>query len=534
MLEVAMNMSISVHHSGPAYVGEEYPVEIVIRGCPCRDADIQGALKERDYSKEEIVDVVMDVLLQPVETDVTAVNTIFIDTYQSNAMIKGIPLGSLALHPHSTSKSPAEIKRTLWIKNTGGAGDRVVDMGVRTNLVGDENSAANPRLETETLETISIPCTEPLKVSYDIEYRRRAPPGPSVGFAEGSGKPWWLFDSMEGDGEDEDESVSTWAERAEADTEAIVRMTLECMGSSGVQVEKVRLKSKKNSKNVRIFSSEVDLEDKEAADMFPLVDTQPELLPRDEFCDICRIGISNLNEDDDKDDEEIPSPGEYEILWRRILPSGEHGPLSSTLLPLPSLHPPPDELVALLDVPPSAKLHEPIPLTLTVRNCHPSRTAAVYVQLEASSSANVNDASTTGASVQAQISDVSSAGSPGFIVAGLRSGRVPLLLAGAEERLTWMLIPIECGNVKLPTIRVFDRRKGSKGGLGALVGAGSEEADINEGIRNSMDIEGQGREVKVVDVRVERRRGRVIPIDGQGRGPALEEVQRIGTVLVLP
>ena len=69
----------------------------------------------------------------------------------------------------------------------------------------------------------------------------------------------------------------------------------------------------------------------------------------------------------------------------RITPLNERESLSATLFSLPTLHPLSDELIALLDVPPVAKLHEPIPLTLTIRNRHPTRTADVHVQLEASS-----------------------------------------------------------------------------------------------------------------------------------------------------
>ena len=49
----------------------------------------------------------------------------------------------------------------------------------------------------------------------------------------------------------------------------------------------------------------------------------------------------------------------------------------------------------------------------------------------------------------------------GFVLAGLRSGRVPVLLPGAEEELRWNMVPVECGLVRVPRIRVVDRRVGS-------------------------------------------------------------------------
>ena len=47
----------------------------------------------------------------------------------------------------------------------------------------------------------------------------------------------------------------------------------------------------------------------------------------------------------------------------------------------------------------------------------------------------------------------------GFVVAGVRNGRVPVLLPGAEEVLVWQMVPIECGYLKLPRVKVVDRRK---------------------------------------------------------------------------
>ena len=47
----------------------------------------------------------------------------------------------------------------------------------------------------------------------------------------------------------------------------------------------------------------------------------------------------------------------------------------------------------------------------------------------------------------------------GFVVAGLRSGRIPILLPGAEETVTWRLIPVECGHVSVPRMRIMDKRR---------------------------------------------------------------------------
>jgi len=185
----------------------------------------------------------------------------------------------------------------------------------------------------------------------------------------------------------------------------------------------------------------------------------------------------------------------------RITPDGTPGALAVSRFPLPPLRPPVDELIALLDVPPTAQLHVPIELRLIVRNRHPSRSANIVVQLEPD-------------------------GSDGFVVAGLRSGRMPILLPGGEESITWKLIPVDCGFVKLPRLKVSNRRK-----AGAVAQAAAGQA---------VEVETDGDIVKIVDVRWDHRSesGEEAPrvsldlsADGRGAG------SRAGsepTVLVLP
>ena len=117
-------------------------------------------------------------------------------------------------------------------------------------------------------------------------------------------------------------------------------------------------------------------------------------------------------------------------------------------------------------MPATARLHEPAPIELTVRNRHAARSAVVSVTLDP----QPND---------------------GFVVAGLRQGRLPLVLAGAEERMRWHVVPIECGYVRVPRVRVWDHRR---------EGAGAEEGQG----QGQGQGEGQGEVVRVVDVRFER------------------------------
>jgi len=181
----------------------------------------------------------------------------------------------------------------------------------------------------------------------------------------------------------------------------------------------------------------------------------------------------------------------------RTLPNGEFGPIATTTFPLPSLRPPTDELIALLQLPSMAKLHVPVTMKLIIRNHHPSRAANVTVQLDPEPS-------------------------DGFIVAGLRNGRVPILLPGAECSLVWKLIPIECGFVQVPKIKVVDRRKG-------IVVPNQE----NVAEESTPEAEASGELVKIVDVRWDGRdeNGQRDTVLG---GPNVDAQNNIGAVLVIP
>lgn len=157
-------------------------------------------------------------------------------------MIRGILLGSLVLHSSSSTNSNknSEIRQTLLIKNTGGAGERVVDMSVRTrpkrkiSSVGTDETETDMTLEseTETLKTISIPCVDPLKVSYDISYRRR------MAATSSSSSPL-LWDAPINEDTDVDPRSLEY--------EAVIRTAISCLGPWTVEVEKVVLKKRKRN-----------------------------------------------------------------------------------------------------------------------------------------------------------------------------------------------------------------------------------------------------------------------------------------------
>lgn len=104
--------------------------------------------------------------------------------------------------------------------------------------------------------------------------------------------------------------------------------------------------------------------------------------------------------------------------------------------------------------------------------------------------------------------------SDGFVVAGLRSGRLPMLLPETETTLDWKLVPVECGFIKIPKMKLINRRK-------SIIPPGEEPLDPPP--EPGSDAEGDI--VNLVDVRWD------------GRTESGEEARaagNIGSVLILP
>ncbi|KAJ2918543.1 hypothetical protein MD484_g1826, partial [Candolleomyces efflorescens] len=447
--------SVSVLHQEPAFLDENYPIVIEVVNFDNRNLEI-----------------IADVLLQPTDIDY-AVNSISANGETSTGLIKDISFGVLAPGVHAT--------KTLTLSSGGAAGSRLLDIsisahspqpdGATDTATGEQtdelDDPASPTQLDKTIyqQTIVVPTVAPFAVSNDVSYVRDREewPGPA---------------SL---GTFEDESLDP-----RKGTEALVNVTFTCAGPWSVYIENIALETV-NAPEVKVTDCSIGLAD---GSLYPA-----EYLSGDEIQVFCnaKVGIR----DDGKSEQYLfPSPGRYIVTWRRVLKDGSHGNMSTTVVALPALTPPMDELVALFDLPASAKLHTSLPLTVTVRNYHPTRSANVTVQLEP------------------DIAD-------GFIVAGLRSGRVPVLLPGGEEKLTWTLIPLECGYQPIPRIKVLDRRK-------AIPVAPSDGAPQAEGL--------VGEPVKVVDLRRDQRR--VVQAETEGEGgdttDTIDSGTIFGSILVLP
>ncbi|TFY76432.1 hypothetical protein EWM64_g7579, partial [Hericium alpestre] len=317
-------LQVSLSHHAPAYLDEEYPIIVDITN-----------LDERP------LEVVLDILLQPTEID-EAVNTMRIDDERSTGLIKGIDLGSIP--------SGSTVLKSIYLTNTGGGGDRVLDISIQSRapsaqalpspeLPTSPSAETHPSDLTETLQTIVIPTVGAMKMTYDVKYRRSQEVSKGLLDLLTFGAEGEFWNSWEGG-------------------EAEVMAKMECVGPWGISVEKVRL-VRKDGLHAKVLECSLD-EDEE--------DIASDWLPGDEFGAHCRVTISP--DDEPEEGDAITGPGEYELAWRRILPDNTHGPLNTTVFPLPLLRPPRNALTALLTLPASARLHASTPITLAIRNHH--------------------------------------------------------------------------------------------------------------------------------------------------------------------
>jgi trafficking protein particle complex subunit 11 len=133
------------------------------------------------------------------------VNVIRVDDEHSQSLIKGVTLGTIT--PGETALE------TLYLKNTGGVGDRVLDISIQSRSPVSRDTS-------EVLRTLSVPTVAPMKVEYGVKYLHAR--GPLPGLTD--------LQTYEGDYWDDGEGG-----------EALVSARMACVGPWGVSVETVRL-----------------------------------------------------------------------------------------------------------------------------------------------------------------------------------------------------------------------------------------------------------------------------------------------------
>lgn len=404
-------LHVEFQHSAPAYLDEQYPLLIKISN-----------IDERE------LDTVVDVLLHPSEDE--SVNKISFEEQESTGLIKGvqfdtIPPGGIA-------------SKTLYISSSGFPGNRVLDVSIRTRLHAseDESSTPPPVPESPTtaeppsdscelLRTIAIPVARPFECASQATYHRTTASGGSRGrssFKE-------ILDLSQ-------------FQRGEFDVKyeamVVTELGIGKDGRCGLEVGEIEWVEMKTDGQARLVSSSLnDLAAAEDSD-FPLA-----LELNDKYAVIHRFHIDTEDDVGQSIDERgIPCPGELVITWRRT--GSTDGPWSTSRLSFPALRPPADTVIGIVSVPPSATLHRPFPVKLTIQNRQSTRSGDIILSTESTPAVEGG----------------------GFIIAGPKQCRLPTLLPNSSVEVKFNVVPMVCGVGKLPGFKLLDRRAatGEEGG----------------------------------------------------------------------
>ena len=123
--------------------------------------------------------------------------------------------------------------KTLYLVNTGAAGNRMVDISVQSRSTNSE--AIDDSLEfqdvTETLQTLVVPTVDPIEMSQIVTYMRSLGEWPGLADLR-------TFDT------------DFWDDRCSG--EALITSKIVCVGPSKIEIESIRLE-----KEVRISAQQL-------------------------------------------------------------------------------------------------------------------------------------------------------------------------------------------------------------------------------------------------------------------------------------
>ncbi|KAJ1300005.1 hypothetical protein OPQ81_011839 [Rhizoctonia solani] len=430
-------VELSIRHSGKTYIGEHYPIEVTVRNADSRSLYVS-----------------LDVLVQPTVDD--SQNDITIGNETSSSLIKQVSLGLIQPDDHSS--------KTLILFTRGLPGDRILDFSVRSGVVSSRAaspstsphrtaiplsptndkllSPTSPTYEdkaflpsskdlpaesdketTETLHMLTVPAILPFSNTASVIFER--PGEPRQGLLD----------------------PETFApEYVEPRNVAVVNFGLSMDGDSGIIVQDIKFELKEN-----LPYSIVDNTLNNLREAFPM-----EWTKGDSFATSLRIQTHVQ----DKLDESLPSTeaktalGSFNVYWKRA-GAKEDLPASISTITLPALKEPDDELIARVQLPSFAKLHEPFSLHLTIENSGQTRTADIGVSLEATES---------------------------FVCAGPRVLQIPALLPGTSADVYLDVVALSVGYVKLPRVRVQDRRDETPRDVPTIAAGWDARGENGEGI----------------------------------------------------
>ncbi|QRV83766.1 trafficking protein particle complex subunit 11 [Ceratobasidium sp. AG-Ba] len=390
-------VELSIEHAAPTYIGEYFPILVTVRNADTMPLHIS-----------------LDVMIQPALDD--SQNDITIDKETSNSLIKQVSLG--LVEPQDF------VNKTLLLFTRGQPGDRVLDFSVRSSvLVSRAPSRAPSPLRSPILQT-SDGLLSP--ASPNVENKASLPGSADKDKAA----------HLESD-EDTTETLHTLIIPApglldvatfkqdyeEVRNIGIVDVSFGMEGEWDVEVTGVGFELAPGCKHVMLYNT---LESN--ADLFPI-----EWAKGDSFTNTLRVQthVDESAEDFVESIDEKLAVGNFKIHWRRA-GTAETIPISTSIVTLPALQEPEDELVGLVHLPPFAVLHTPFPLHLTIENRTRSRTADVVLTLESTDQ---------------------------FVCSGPRNAHLTAVLPGTTADVHLTVVPLATGFVSLPRIRLQDRRE---------------------------------------------------------------------------
>ena len=113
------------------------------------------------------------------------VNHILFDGQQSTGLIKGVSFGTLP--------PGVNVSKTLYLVNTGAPGDRALDISIRSQIKSKSPPVSLPAATpsspetsadvfdtSETLQILTIPTVIPIKITYDVGYKRPLADRPGI------------------------------------------------------------------------------------------------------------------------------------------------------------------------------------------------------------------------------------------------------------------------------------------------------------------------------------------------------------------
>ena len=120
--------------------------------------------------------------------------------------------------------------KTLYLVNTGAAGDRILDISIQSRTMPKSSSSgpisvsrdseSQPSDTSEALQTLTVPTVNPITISYDVGYRRAL--AERLGPSDLASYDNTFWDGGEGG-------------------EALVNARMETMGPYSLEVESVKL-----------------------------------------------------------------------------------------------------------------------------------------------------------------------------------------------------------------------------------------------------------------------------------------------------